>query len=239
MSWGGSVLDWAAMPKFGEFVKKRREEHGWTQQQLAARMDGSVPNVQRIERMAAPTMQGRTYAALAKALNLTTDELDRAWRGTAPTQRKAHEHHPQLGRPIPIINRVFASRFSEKTNLEYAPADGYTYAPQVTDPEAFAYVVEGRCMEPEYLQGDVVICSPNAKFLDGHDYFVQLTADRDSLTTFKRVFFEGEEYLLKPIAPGFEETRVRREDVFSMARALFVQRAAGPRTTGGTDVGPG
>jgi transcriptional regulator with XRE-family HTH domain len=220
------------MAKFGEYIRTVRESRGWTQQQLAAEMEGSTPNVQRIEKMPAPTMQGRTYALLAKALDMTTSELDKAWRGNKlPPGKQAHKSHKSLGRAIPIINKVLASRLTDRTNLDnfVGIADGYTYAPQITDPEAFAWVIDGECMEPEYFEGEIVICSPNARYVDGWDYFVQLTAENGSENTFKRVFEEGENFRLKAINPKFADTVVHREKIHAMSLAVFVQRVAGPR----------
>jgi SOS-response transcriptional repressor LexA len=223
-----------SMPKFGDYIKNAREAFGWTQDELADRMLGSRPNVQRIEKLAAPTIQGRTYSLLAKAFGMSTAEMDKAWKSKKlPTQNVAHKPHALLGRAIPIINRVMASRMADRTNLDHLPgiADGYVHAPQITDPEAFAWIVEGECMEPEYRPGEVVICSPNAKYVDGWDYFVQLNADSRSENTFKRVFQEGDNFRLKSINLKFADIVVHREQIHSMAKAVFVQHEAGPRGT--------
>lgn len=100
---------------------------------------------------------------------------------------------------VPIINRVAAGNPSEFTDLGYpvGAADGWLSVPGVSDADAFATVVTGDSMEPEYRAGDVVVFEPRRALRDGLDCFVRL--ERNGEATFKRVYFEkrGEEEVIR------------------------------------------
>ena len=93
-----------------------------------------------------------------------------------------------LGRPMPVINSVAAGYPQEFTDLDYPPsvADDYVRCPGVNDSQAFAARVVGDSMEPGYLEGDLVVFSPNTPVENGNDCFVRF--DHDAGTTFKRYY---------------------------------------------------
>ncbi len=94
---------------------------------------------------------------------------------------------------VPLINSVAAGYPSEFTDLGYPArvADDYVRTPDVRDPDAFAARVVGDSMEPLYREGDIVVFSPAKVVKSGMDCFVRIEPDHES--TFKRVYFEGEE----------------------------------------------
>lgn len=132
---------------------------------------------------------------------------------------------------VPLINKVAAGYPTEFTDLGYPArtADEYVSVPDLSDPDAFAARVVGDSMEPTYRQGDVVVFSPAAPVRSGSDCFVRL--ERDDETTFKRVFFEGEEagsgavrLRLQPLNPAYPSRTVEREAVAGMYAAVYVLR---------------
>ena len=144
---------------------------------------------------------------------------------------------------VPLINKVAAGEPVEHTDLDYpavlgrqGPADGYLDVPGVDDPDAFATRIDGASMEPRYVEGDIVVCSPRAKIASGDDCFVRLEPDHES--TFKRVYFEdadaavgGDELTggdgsvgrvrLQPLNPAFAARVVDRTTVSGMYRAVW------------------
>jgi SOS-response transcriptional repressor LexA len=94
---------------------------------------------------------------------------------------------------VPLINSVAAGYPTDFSDLGYPArvADSYVRSPDVHDPDAFACRVVGDSMMPEYREGDIVVFSPARAVVSGADCFVRLEPDHD--TTFKRVFFEGED----------------------------------------------
>ena len=132
---------------------------------------------------------------------------------------------------VPLINKVQAGYPREFTDLGYPArvADEYVSAPGVTDEEAFAARVVGDSMSPGYVEGDVVIFSPARDTVDGSDCFVRL---EDGETTFKRVFFEldefgGEVIRLQPLNASYRARVVGREEVGGLYAAVYVMRRVG------------
>jgi len=133
-----------------------------------------------------------------------------------------------LTKRIPIINKVAAGYPSHFTDLDYPAqfADEYLASPGgVADADSFAARVVGDSMEPVYHEGDTIIFSPDAPTPSGSDCFVRLEPDHD--TTFKRVFFEGEDEMmirLHPLNSAYQERVVHREEVAGLYAAVCVMR---------------
>lgn len=68
---------------------------------------------------------------------------------------------------------------------------------QVTDPQAFGYIVEGSSMEPEYPHGAIVIISPRDTVHNGDVCFVWFGPSRSWGKTIKEVVDAGDHWLLR------------------------------------------
>ncbi len=129
---------------------------------------------------------------------------------------------------VPLINRVSAGYPADFTDLGYPArvADEYVRCPGLSDPDAFAARVIGDSMMPEYREGDIVVFSPARDVESGADCFVRVAPDHES--TFKRVYFEGEEgaemIRLQPINNRYAPRVLSREDVLGLYRAVSVTR---------------
>jgi len=132
---------------------------------------------------------------------------------------------------IPIVNKVAAGYPTHFTDLDYPArfADDYAFLPgELGDEDAFAARVVGDSMEPMYHEGDVVVFSPASGTPSGSDCFVRLEPEHD--TTFKRIYFEGEDggrIRLHPLNSEYPERVVAREEVAGMYAAVFVLRRVG------------
>ena len=124
---------------------------------------------------------------------------------------------------IPLVNKVPAGYPQGFTDLDYPAraADSYLGCPDLNDPDAFAAVVVGESMLPQYTEGDIVIFSPAADVLDGNDCFVRLEPDHE--TTFKRIFFSNNDNTirLQPLNPKFPPAVYPRDQVAGLYRAMF------------------
>lgn len=141
-----------------------------------------------------------------------------------------HDDPLPLRLRVPVINDVAAGVPREFTDLDYpaAVADEYLECPDLGDADAFAARVIGDSMEPQYREGDIVVFSPAAATPDGCDCFVRLEPDHE--TTFKRVFFEGEEgrmIRLQPLNERYQARVVDREQVAGLYAAVYVMRRVG------------
>ncbi|MEO0629311.1 MAG: S24 family peptidase [Planctomycetota bacterium] len=137
-----------------------------------------------------------------------------------------------LPREVPLINSVTAGQPTEFTDLGYPArvADDYVRVPDLADPDAFAARVVGDSMQPEYLEGDVVVFSPAARVESGSDCFARLEPDQE--TTFKRVYFEAGEgsvelIRLQPLNARYAPRTLPRDQVAGLYRAVTVMRAIG------------
>lgn len=210
-----------------------RRAAGWQQ---------APPEVRReMEQLLDDAQRGRELAAWLRASTSRRagggKNLDKLYRSGALRKRLAQvmpesDDAAQAGadRPgpavcgrVPLINKVAAGYPSDFTDLDYPAriADEYVPSPVTDDPDAFAAVVCGDSMLPEYREGDVVVFSPLADVVSGCDCFVRLEPDHE--TTFKRVFFdeaEGE-VRLQPLNPDFAPSILPRERVAGAYRAVW------------------
>ena len=140
---------------------------------------------------------------------------------------------------VPLINSVAAGYPTEFTDLGYPArvADEYVRCPDLHDPDAFAARVVGDSMEPNYVEGDVVVFSPARAVRNGSDCFVRI--EPDHTTTFKRVYFEHapeasdasgtpiERIRLQPLNNRYAPQVYRREQVAGLYAAVSVIRKIG------------
>ena len=134
-----------------------------------------------------------------------------------------------------MINKVAAGLPAGFTALDYPPGaagdgegmvrvPGYTGLHGGDDPDAFAAIIEGDSMTPDYRPGDIVVFSPLADVVDGCDCYARLEPDHE--TTFKRVYFErdddaGERIRLVPLNAAYPVRTVDREQVAGLYRAVW------------------
>lgn len=146
---------------------------------------------------------------------------------------------------IPLINRVAAGKASEYTDMDYPAgvADAYIAGP-AAPPEAvadatpgpatagnsglFALRITGNSMEPLYQHGDIVVFSDHETPREGDDCLVRLDARENFSTTFKRVYFSGDEkdegvqqVRLVPLNTAHPTRSVARERITGMYPALW------------------
>lgn len=116
-------------------------------------------------------------------------------------------------RRVPIINKIPAGLFVEKTDMGYPAgvADDYVDAP-VGNVQCFALWVDGESMSPRYEHGDLVIFRlvdlNEEKIVSGADYAICYDGERDGECSFKRLFIEKNAVVAKPINPKTRPARV-------------------------------
>ena len=126
---------------------------------------------------------------------------------------------------VPVINRVSAGYPKDFTDLSYprGVADDYVGCPDVHDKDAFAARVHGDSMLPKYREGDIVIFSPAQAPHNGDDCFIRFD---DGHTTFKRIFFEGDDaggsvIRLQPRNEKYRPQIVPAEQVTGLYKAVY------------------
>lgn len=92
---------------------------------------------------------------------------------------------PRLrSRNIPVVSWAAAGKASDYEDL--ASQIDETVGTHVTDPNAFAVIVEGDSMEPEIKAGDRVVIAPNLEPRNGDIVLVKLKDGRVMLKKFGR-----------------------------------------------------
>jgi phage repressor protein C with HTH and peptisase S24 domain len=122
---------------------------------------------------------------------------------------------------IPVINRLSAGYPTWHGDMDYPPgiADDYVRCPDCRDPNAFAARISGDSMEPNYLEGDIVVFSPAAQVNAGDDCFVRRAVTGE--TNFKRVFFEEDGRIrLQPRNEKYAPTVLPREEIDGLFKAI-------------------
>ena len=114
-----------------------------------SRMTGLTPVAIRNYMRGIKVPNARALVKLARALSTTTDYL---LTGT-----------PLRPERIPLLSKIPGGTPVAFTDGEYPAGFGEEYVDRgdVTDPNAFALVVEGDSMSPRINSGDIVIISPN------------------------------------------------------------------------------
>jgi repressor LexA len=209
------------MSHFGSKIRALRAERGWSQEELAQRSELHRNTIKKLERIVATPddLSAKNKLCLAKGFGINVEQLEALYR---PSILQQHRGDPQGG--VPIINRAPAG---EPVDFEHMGLDngiGYDYIPRigsgVHDETAFAFVVVGDSMAPEFQTGDTVVCSPQATIKDGDAVFVRFTPDRDETCTFKRVYDHGDRVELVPDNRRYQPMMVPKEHIARMSKAV-------------------
>jgi phage repressor protein C with HTH and peptisase S24 domain len=226
---------------FGDWLAQEIGRLGVNQSEFARRANIPLPTLRTWLKLPRSEIRGGNMEKLSQALGKSQDEIRTKLRQayyvrgdqsmSVPIMNRPGER--LVMRPVPIINGISASRFVEKTNLDYPPGFADRYVPAPTDdPDAFAMVVDGDCMEPDYRRGELVIFSPlevqRYGPQQGKDYAVQLDGQQAHESSFKRLFLDKDNsalFLFRCVNPKYKSTeKVQRERVIRLARAIWVSR---------------
>ncbi len=178
-----------------------------------------VPNAAELSRMTGLTqvairnyMRGikvpnaQALVKLSRALNTTTDYL---LSGT-----------PRRPDRIPLLSKIPAGDPVLWTDGEYPASFGDEYLDRgdVTDPNAYALIVDGDSMSPRINSGDIVIISPNTPATNRSIAAVAIKGEERTLKTV--VYLPGQKVLLQPENTAFEPQVLEERDVVILGRVI-------------------
>jgi repressor LexA len=178
--------------EIGEKIKLRRNELGWTQQQLADKMGyTSKSTIARIEKGNNDVAQ-KNIAKFAEVLNVSIAYL-MDWTEEA-------ESKPIR---IPVLGRVAAGIPIEAIEeiIDYEEVDGNTTAPG----ELFGLLIKGNSMSPRICDKDVVIVRKQ-EAADSGDIVIATINGDDAVC--KRLLIYGKTILLRSNNPEYEDIDV-------------------------------
>lgn len=226
---------------FGDWLTHEIAKLEINQSEFARRAGVPLPTLRTWLKTPKSEIRGGNLEKLAKGLGKAPDELRTKLRQAYYERGDASMSVPIMNRPgerltirpVPILNRISAAKLMEKTNLDYPPGFADRLVPAPTDdPDAFALVVDGDCMAPDYQSGEIVTFSPlevqRYGVIPGKDYAIQLDGEADNESTFKRVLFDPQDqtvFVLKCVNPKSRSPgKIKRERVIRLARAIWVSR---------------
>ena len=188
-------------------IKQLREQAGYSQAQLAKRLDVTRSSVNAWEMgLSMPTTQ--YVVTLAKLFHVSADYLLGLYRPvsnvSAPEERFFGSYTESL---IPVIGTVKAGygalAFEEDYGQEYA---------RVKDPANYFYlVVRGDSMEPRIQDGDLALVHKQDTLENG-DLGVLIYGDEGE-GTLKRYIQRGNCVVLQPFNPAYHEMVIKGEDL--------------------------
>lgn len=227
---------------FGDWLAAAIAKLGISQAEFARQAKIPLPTLRTWLKTSRSEIRGGNLHKLAAGLGTGTEDLRTILRQAyyeagdssleVPIRNRPGER--LVMRPVPILNTISASKFIERSGWDYAPGFADREVPAPTDdPEAFAMIVEGECMVPDYHPGEVVTFSPlevvRYGVVSGKDYAIQLDGAGNHENTFKRVLLDPKDesvFLFKCVNPKFKGPQpVKRERVIRLARAIWVSRA--------------
>ncbi len=178
--------------EIGEKIKLRRNELGWTQQQLADKMGyTSKSTIARIEKGNNDVAQ-KNISKFAEVLNVSIAYL-MDWTEEA-------ESKPIR---IPVLGRVAAGIPIEAIEeiIDYEEVDGNTAAPG----ELFGLLIKGNSMAPRICDRDVVIVRKQ-EAADSGDIVIATINGDDAVC--KKLLIYGKTILLRSNNPEYEDIDV-------------------------------
>ncbi|HCD15493.1 LexA family transcriptional regulator [Shewanella sp.] len=177
----------------GTRVKKRRNELGLTQSQLAEAISTSQQTVQSIE--AGLVENPRKLKEIAEALQ-TTPEFLRFGIGEMDNATVV----ASAGNYLPLISLVQAGVWTEIQELP--PLDVELYpCPIKCSQHSFIVKVEGESMLPRFEEGDLIYVDPEAQVENGS--YVVARLDDENQATFKQLIIDGNKKYLKALNPDW------------------------------------
>ena len=209
------------MSAIGSTIKRLREEHGWTQAELGARVGLNGTNIARRETGITRVKAAERFK-FAEAFGMSVTDFDEQWRQWTVERTRGASG-------IPVINRAPAGQVVDYEEWGVDSGQGYEYVDfgAVDDPHAFCVIVVGDSMQPTLLENDQLILSPvdpykaDDRLTDGRIVFVRFTAEHDGGCTLARFYREpGGRIRLHKDNPAYAPMHCDREGIQGIAIAI-------------------
>ncbi|MBL0572200.1 LexA family protein [Aeromonas hydrophila] len=199
--------------RVGAKIRALRKERKMTISELATQVDSDVGNISRLER----DIQGfspQLLSKIAEALSVPVAEL-------FSDQQPAQHQNMELATPdihrIPVITYVQAGVWTETSEIRECDGNmAYITTDLDLGQRAFAIVIRGNSMEPEFTEGDLVLIDPDEPLHPG-DFVVAKNGEEEA--TFKKYRPRGygedgqEIFELAPLNDDYPTMRSDRQHI--------------------------
>ena len=184
-------------------LKKLRKAHAWTLRELSVRSGIAISTLGNFEN----GCTGISVPALLKLAHLFQISLDQLLFGSGEDGLDLNVRKPSL---VPVISWARAGSARDYSDLssqldEVLPSE-------CPDENAFALILDGDSMEPEFHAGDRVVFSPNTEPRNGDYVVARFRENADPVYSlgvvfkkYKRVGKYGEKVLLQSLNPIYSD----------------------------------
>ena len=184
-------------------LKKLRKAYGWTLRELSERSGIAISTLGNFEN----GCTGISVPALLKLAHLFQISLDQLLFGSGEDGLDLNVRKPSL---VPVISWARAGSARDYSDLssqldEVLPSE-------CPDENAFALILDGNSMEPEFHAGDRVVFSPNTEPRNGDYVVARFRENADPVYSlgvvfkkYKRVGKYGEKVLLQSLNPIYPD----------------------------------
>jgi SOS-response transcriptional repressor LexA len=203
----------------GEVLRECRKRHYLTQEEFARLLDIDRTYLARLE-----TGAKTPSSVLQSHIKNTIAKLDtESFILPSPRSFSDHALPPRFrSRDIPVVSWAAAGKAADYQDL--ATQIDETVGSHVTDPNAFAVIIEGDSMEPEFKAGDRVVVAPNLEARNGDVVLAKLKDGRVMLKRFKRTGPNGQTIELKSDNAIYELLQFPVEEVQFVYPAMEFKR---------------
>lgn len=184
-------------------LKKLRKAHGWTLRELSERSGIAISTLGNFEN----GCTGISVPALLKLARLFQISLDQLLFGSGEDGLDLNVRKPSL---VPVIS--WARAGSAKDYSELSGQLDEVLPSECPDENAFALILDGDSMEPEFRAGDRVVFSPNTEPRNGDYVVARFRENADPVYSlgvvfkkYKRVCKYGEKVLLQSLNPIYPD----------------------------------
>ena len=218
-------IELVTMETVADRLKAAMDEKGWGQTTLAQKADVTQATVWKI--LNGKTKKSKYLPDIARTLGKSVEWLEfgtlyteKALRKNQSQSSSEHGHsfasedirpykHSPSAAPgssilgfVPLISWAQAGNWKEITDIHSA-GQGVAFIPTTAKvgPLAFALLVRGDSMEPEFLEGSIIIVDPDREAR--HGSYVVAILDKDMEATFKQLVLDGSRNSLNPLNPRY------------------------------------
>lgn len=208
--------------KIGHKIRKLRLKANLTQIELAERANTSANYVSRLESGEFENARRATLEAFAKALHVSMAEiLGLADERLVERPQQAFDAPRFKPNDIPVVALARAGRGGFYDEQGFPSGVRKVHRDEgVTDPLAYAAVIENDSMFPRVKPGEIVIVSPTHEIQNGDEAIVKM---KNGEVLLKRVRFTAAEFLLESYNPKYEPILAKKKDIDFMHKVVRIK----------------
>jgi SOS-response transcriptional repressor LexA len=205
---------------FSRALKELRLQRGWAQSDLARFLGVTTASVANWESQA-NGVTARNLKAMSDKLGLPIDYFR-----LGATALLAQAPPPAAGphvRRVPVVSWARAGEAHDYADLCHQLDDAVET--DCKDANAFALIIEGDSMEPEFMAGDIVVFTPNSEPRNGDIVVCRLKETHGVLLKrYRRTGPEGKTVRLESVNPNYQPLEFRAAEIAFVYPAVHLKR---------------